>query len=187
MKKEQIWIEKGYKTFAYEGPNGLKIERLSKSVGKNKSSFYHYFSDIEIFVQELLAFHLNQVEEIAYKESLATNENELIVILLYHKIDFLFNRQLRIHREVDEFKDCFSKSTEISKPSFLPLWKKIIDLNENSYLAEMVFILSIENFFLQITDETLTNEWLKEYFKSIKNMVQQFKKTDLTRKLNDSV
>jgi len=33
--------------------------------------------------------------------------------------------------------------------------KKVIDLNENNHLAQMVLMLSIENFFLQITDETL--------------------------------
>lgn len=39
-KTQQTWIQKAYQTFAYEGIESLKIERLSKEVGKNKSWFF---------------------------------------------------------------------------------------------------------------------------------------------------
>ena len=187
MNKELIWIEKGYQTFAFDGPNELRIERLSKAVGKNKSSFYHHFADLDLFVHQLLDFHLLQVSQIALKEANANNAEELIDILIEHKIDFLFNRQLRIHREHTNFRSCFMKSDEISKPTFLPLWKKIIGLDNDNYLAEMVLMLSLENFFLQITDETLNHEWLEEYFQTIKNMVQHFKFKHTITKIDGSV
>lgn len=152
---EKSWIKKGYRFFAYEGPNGLKIERLSKEVGKNKSSFYHLFADLEVFTDRLLTFHLTQAKIIAEKESNSLDENELIEVILEHKIDLLFNRQLRIHRENKEFENCFHQINQISIPSILPLWKKIIGLSENTSLAQMVLTLSLENFYLQITDETL--------------------------------
>jgi len=61
MREIEIsWITKGYRSFAYEGPNGLKVERLSNDVGKNKSSFYHLFGDLEIFQDNLLTYHLMQ-------------------------------------------------------------------------------------------------------------------------------
>ena len=41
-KASKYWIEIGYDTFSYQGVNELKVERLAKKVGKNKSSFYHY-------------------------------------------------------------------------------------------------------------------------------------------------
>lgn len=175
MKKENIWIEKGYETFAKDGPKGLMIERLSKSVGKNKSSFYHYFSDLEIFICKLLDYHISIVKIIAEKEAAASNETELIEVFVAHKTDLLFNRQLRVNRENNDFQSCFLKTNEISKPAILPIWKKIIGLNENHYLAEMVFVLSIENFFLQITDETLNKIWLVKYFDTIKALVGQLK------------
>ncbi|MFZ4399682.1 MAG: TetR/AcrR family transcriptional regulator, partial [Bacteroidales bacterium] len=43
---EEIWIIKGYETFAFFGENGLKVEQLAKSVGISKSSFYHHFADL---------------------------------------------------------------------------------------------------------------------------------------------
>ena len=174
---EKSWIEIGYRFFAYEGPSGIKIERLAKEVGKNKSSFYHLFADLEVYTERLLAFHLHQAKIIAEKESNSENERELIDIILKHKIDLLFNRQLRVHRENKEFENCFNQINQISIPAILPLWKKIIGLSENTSLAQIVLSLSLENFYLQITDETLNESWLTTYFASIRQMVTYFKET----------
>lgn len=174
---EKIWIETGYKCFAFNGPNGLKVERLSKDVGKNKSSFYHLFADLEIFTERLLEFHLSQAKAISKKESNASSEKELISIILEHKIDLLFNRQLRIHRNHPEFKEYLDRIFQFSIQGLLPVWKNIISLSENGALAQMVLHLSLENFYLQITDETLNELWLKTYFADIRQMVFLFKQS----------
>ena len=174
---EKIWLETGYKCFAYEGPKGLKIERLSKEVGKNKSSFYHLFADLEIFTESLLEFHLSRAKNISTKESNAKNEEELISIIIEHKTDLLFNRQLRIHRNHPEFKEYLDCIMQFSVQGLLPVWKNIISLSENSVLAQMVLHLSLENFYLQITDETLNESWLKAYFANIRKMVSLFKQS----------
>ena len=72
-------------------------------------------------------------------------------------------------------------------PKLLTVWKKIIGLEDQSYLAEMVLNLSIENFFLQITDETINKDWLSSYFQNIGLMVVQFKKSTKNLELNDTV
>ncbi len=100
------WIETGYQTFALEGPKGLKVERISKAVGKNKSSFYHHFADLEVFTSLLLEHHIEQSKMVAAKESDCSDIEELIDVLILYKIDLLFNRQLRINRENIEFKKC---------------------------------------------------------------------------------
>ena len=187
MSKEQIWIEAGYKTFAFEGPKALRIERLAKTVQKNKSSFYHFFSDLEVFTKRLLDFHLIQTKVMSNKESNAQDQTELTQIFLEHKLDLLFNRQLRIHRDNSDFENCFIKTNEISLPGFMPIWKKVIDLNENNYLAHLVLMLSIENFFLQITDETLNSDWIDAYFDKIRAMVKLFKRTNSISIMNGGV
>lgn len=184
---EKSWIELGYRFFAFEGPSGLKIERLAKGVGKNKSSFYHLFADIEVFTERLLTHHLAQAKIIAEKESNSLNESELIEVIIQHKIDLLFNRQLRIHRENKEFENCFNQINQISIPAILPLWKNIIGLSENSSLAQMVLTLSLENFYLQITDETLNESWLKAYFENIRQMVIHFRQSQNTITIDGSV
>lgn len=184
---EKSWIEKGYHTFAFEGPVGLKVERLAKEVGKNKSSFYHLFADLEVFTTALLEYHLEQSKMIADKESACRDLDELIAILVDHKIDFLFNRQLRIHRENLEFEQCFQRVNEMSLPAVIPIWSKVIGLSDQSHLAGLVFQLSLENFFLQITDETLNPIWLRDYFTNIKNLVGQFKMIGSDLSLDGSV
>lgn len=171
------WLEKGYVVFAFEGPLGLKVERLAKSVGKSKSSFYHLFADIDLFTDQLLQHHLQQTIVVAEKEAQCEKLDDLIDVFVEHKVDLLFSRQLRIHRQHPDFAECFAKSNELSMPHFIPLWADIIDLKENSYLAELVLQLSMENFFLQITDETLHPDWLRNYFSDIKALIRQFKQT----------
>lgn len=174
---EKAWLETGYKYFAYEGPKGLKVERLAKEVGKNKSSFYHLFADLEAFTESLLEFHLSRAKNISAKESIAKNEDELISIITEHKIDLLFNRQLRIHRDNRTFKKCLSRINQFSIQGLLQVWKNIISLSENGPLAQMVLHLSLENFYLQITEETLNEPWLKSYFANIRQMVLLFKQS----------
>jgi AcrR family transcriptional regulator len=184
---EQGWIEVGYEVFALEGPNALKVEKLSRVVGKNKSSFYHHFADLEVFKRRLLEFHLSQARIVADKETNSQNEAELSEVILQHKKDLLFNRQLRIHRDNPDFKKCFDEVTSFATPAVLPVWKKIIGLSENNYLAEAILALSLENFFLQITDETLTIEWLRAYFENIRSMIAHFKKLQMAGSLDGSV
>lgn len=66
--KKYIWLQLGYELFATKGPKELKIEILAKKVGKSKSSFYHFFADLELFVEELLKYHIEQSYTIAKKE-----------------------------------------------------------------------------------------------------------------------
>ncbi len=176
-ESEKIWLEIGYKCFAHNGPNGLKVERLSKEVGKNKSSFYHLFADLEVFTERLLELHLSRAQAISKLESAAKNEEELIAIILEHKTDLLFNRQLRIYRNRHEFKAYLDRIIQFSTHGLLPVWKNIISLSENGALAQMVLHLSLENFYLQITEETLNESWLKAYFANIRKMVSLFKQS----------
>ncbi|WP_296704586.1 TetR/AcrR family transcriptional regulator [Algoriphagus sp.] len=172
--KRDSWIKEGYVMFASAGPEGLKIERLSKQVKKNKSSFYHHFADLEVFTSLLLDYHLQQAKLVSQKEAASKTQEELVQVILDHKLDLLFNRQLRIHRENKEFANCFNEVNKFSIPAIIPIWKDIIGLHDNSYLAELVLQLSLENFFLQITAETLNANWLNNYLDSIRHFVSQF-------------
>ncbi len=182
MKTKEVqkpWIEYGYKVFAFEGPQGLKIERLSREIGKNKSSFYHHFADLEIFTSLLLDYHITQVILIAEKESYCKSINELFDIIIEYKIYLMFNRQLRIHRINDEFEKCFVKTNEITVKSIIGIWAEMLGLKDNSYLAGLVLNLSLENFYLQITDETLNHTWLNNYINQLRELIFAFKKMEV--------
>ena len=171
----QAWIEAGYELFAAAGPHGLRVEVLARRVGKSKSSFYHHFADLECFAELLLARHHGRALAIADRERQCANVvPDLLNVLLDVKPDLLFNRQLRIHRANKNYEACFEKSSRHVAEALLPVWADMLGLGGNSGLARMVLNLSIENFYLQITDETLTYDWLLAYVNELRGMAREF-------------
>jgi AcrR family transcriptional regulator len=169
------WILVGYQIFSREGPKGLKIEVLARQVKKSKSSFYHHFADLEIFTEMLLRYHLERAEIIAERESQCKNViPDLLHVLLEFKQDLFFNRQLRVNRHINQFKNCFEKSSKNLGEAILGIWADTLGLTGNSKLAGLVLGLSLENFYLQITEETFTYEWLKNYVNHLQVMVKEF-------------
>ncbi len=171
------WIRTGYTLFASEGPAGLKVEVMARKVNKSKSSFYHHFADLEVFTEILLQYHLERAQIIAQQESECQQViPELLEVLLTVKEDLFFNRQLRINRNVPAFRACFEKASMQVGGAILDIWAVELGLNQNAHLAQLVLNLSLENFYLQITPETLTYDWLYQYIQNLKTMVKEFKK-----------
>lgn len=178
----QTWILCGYERFAREGTAGLKIEVMAKAVFKSKSSFYHHFADTEVFTEWLLQYHLERAQLMAERELACQNiVPELLHVILEFKQDLLFNRQLRVHRDVPAFKTCFEKANAFVGGAIVQLWANELGLRDQSHLAGLVLNLSMENFFLQITEDTLTYEWLSQYVFDLKKMVAAFQQQQIVR------
>ncbi len=176
-EQSKIWIRKGYETFALKGANCLKIEALAKDVNISKSSFYHYFADMEIFISELLNEHLIRAKNIAAEEEKCKNiEPELINVLVNAKIDLLFSKQLRFHRQIPEYAECLKESSKYIGTSFLKVWTNYMGLAERNQLALDFFELAIENFYIQLNEETINTEWLSNYFRELKYFAASFKR-----------
>lgn len=173
---KEPWILVGYDRFAKEGPGGLKIEVIARMVKKSKSSFYHHFADVEIFTGLLLDYHLERTHRIAQRE--LTCERiipDLINVLLDVKQDLLFNRQLRVNRHNPAFNKCLEMSNQKVEGAFLDLWIRDIGLTDKTHLARPLFSLALENFYLQLTEDVLTYDWLQRYFSGLRSLVTQFK------------
>jgi AcrR family transcriptional regulator len=169
------WIEKGYEIFSVSGLNGLKVEALSKKVGISKSSFYHHFADVDLFIEQLLHRFIQQSHIIAEKELACQNINpELIRVLVDHKTDLLFSRQLRINRERKMFNDVLNLSNQLVGNSFGMVWVKELNLRLSDKQLQAIFELALENFFLQISAENLTEVWLCNYFNNLKRIANNF-------------
>ena len=172
---KEIWIRTGYANFALSGLAGLKIEPLAKQVGKSKSSFYHHFANGEVFLDYLLKHHLEQSAILALKEKKAQNISpELIQILVEHKVDLLFNRQLRIGQNIKEFANTLARSNQIVGDGFKDAWARDVNIHLSQKQLEGVFALAIENFFLQINEDNVHFEWLSTYFKNLKLVTANF-------------
>lgn len=175
LNKTKIWLEAGYEIFAVDGPQNLKIEAISRKVDKSKSSFYHHFVDLNIFIEYLLELHLLRSRIIAEKERSAKKiEPDLIEILIEHKIDLLFNKQLRVNREINIYEDALKKSNQIVGQPFVMLWVKELNLQMTQIQIEGLFDLALENFYLQINIFNLNEQWLSDYFKNLKRIANSF-------------
>jgi AcrR family transcriptional regulator len=176
---KQSWVLAGYELFSKEGPKGLKVEVVARKVKKSKSSFYHHYADMEVFTQILLEYHLERAKIIACQERLCTNViPDLLHLLVEVKQDLLFHRQLRINRNISHFKQCFEKASREVGEAILGIWADMLHLQDNSHLARIVLNLSLENFYLQITEETLTYEWLSNYVRELQVMVKAFENNE---------
>jgi AcrR family transcriptional regulator len=173
---KDLWVHVGYEAFALAGPNALKVEKLARKVGISKSSFYHHFADTEGFMAHLLAHHLLQSQVIAAKENGSKSiDPELVDVLADHKIDLLFNRQLRIHRDNKACQEALTRSTEIVGNAFVPVWVRELNLHLSPPQLEALFSLALDNFYLRLTPETLTRDWLVAYFRELKHIAGSFR------------
>lgn len=169
------WISEGYKLFANKGPEALKVEVIAKKIGKSKSSFYYHFVDMELFIETLLDHHFEKAKIIGERERLCKNvDPELFKLFIEVKEDLLFNRQLRINRNIAKYKECFEKINETIGDAILVIWSEAIGLRYNSSVAQLILSLTMENFYLQITSETLSYAWLKGYLEEVKTLVSEF-------------
>lgn len=170
---EEIWIKAGYETFALMGKEGLKVEKLAQRVRISKSSFYHRFADLEVFEEHLFKYHLQQCVIIAEKEKAAKCiQPELINILVEHKTDLLFNRQLRFNQQNKKYKEVLTRSNMVIGNEFIIIWQKDLQLNLTPLQLQGIFELALENFFLKINAENLTTEWLAVYFNDLKRIAR---------------
>jgi len=172
---KENWIKSGYEIFAIAGAGALKVEVMAKKLNISKSSFYHHFTEMEIFMEQLLHYHLLQAGIIARKESAAQKINpDLINILVDHKTDLLFNRQLRFNQDVELFKITLAKSTQITGKEHVQLFTRDLQLKITPKQLEGLLELAMENFFLQITYDNLNHTWLARHFDNFKRIAQSF-------------
>ncbi|WP_281612608.1 TetR/AcrR family transcriptional regulator [Flammeovirga sp. SubArs3] len=174
MEKQQLWINAGYKVYSTEGPNGLKVERLAKVVGVSKSSFYHYFADLECFIDDLFRYHLEQCKIIAEKERHCEKIHpDLIDIFIEHKTDLLFQRQLRIHQKEKQAQVVLSKSKTILGNFSEMAWAQDIYHPLTKSQLNAIFQIVIDDFYMKINEDNLNHEFLGEYMKGIQDTTKQ--------------
>jgi AcrR family transcriptional regulator len=162
------WIEKGYEMMAMEGSGSLRVEVLSRVIGKNKSSFYYHFGGMEAFEQALLAYHMECVDQMAEKIQQCQNiRPDLFHLFLAHQTDLFFHKQLRIHRDNAIYQACFTDAFSKIETAMLPQWGSFFGLSEQHFFARVFLGLIAENFLLQITPQTLSYDWLNQYLKYI--------------------
>ena len=171
-KNKQQWIDKGYQIVSENGFTTINIEFIARALHKNKSSFYHYFGDVIGFENALLEHHLMLAKQFALEVKNCSHITPgLIHVFLDHKIDILFHKNLRIHREKVHYKKCFEAAYDLFEEAVLDKWILFLKLEDHSFLSSKLLRLMSENFLLQITNENFTYPWLEHYLLDISKLV----------------
>ena len=175
-QKSFIWIKEGYELFASHGKAGLNVEEIARRVNKNKSSFYHYFGDLESFESVLLDFHITQGEEFSDALSKCNNlDPEMIQVFIDRRTDVLFHKQLRINRENKLYSQTFERVYKKLEPALLQKWKEYLGLEQIPFFAQSFLNIVSENFLLRIKESDFTYEWIKGYIDELKMVTAQMK------------
>jgi len=115
------WLETGYRHFAEYGPENLSINKISKELGSSRASFYHFFGDIDVFIDELLAMHWKIALDFNRQGKAECKQlfPDLYNILAGHPIPLKFSIQLFRHRNTPAYNFLFIKTYESSAKEFL--------------------------------------------------------------------
>jgi AcrR family transcriptional regulator len=97
VAQKKDWIKLGYKLFSEQGVSGIVIEKMSRKLKCNKSSFYWHFKTKKEFIDQMVEFWVNneteQIIKLTENEKPTSNKIKTLIELVYKKMpnqDFVF-------------------------------------------------------------------------------------------------
>ncbi|MCG8576401.1 MAG: TetR/AcrR family transcriptional regulator [Flavobacteriales bacterium] len=174
---EGPWILNGYRIIAEQGFHALTVEGLSREVNKNKSSFYHHFGNIELFIDKLLDYHLERAQIIIEKKKSCNSINpELFHTVINYKTEVLFQRQLLLNKHIPEVEKTYDKITNEGVNAILKIWNKELNLTPESNLGKRLLRLGIDRIFQNVsTNFSIT--FLEDSLEELKLIAKELRAT----------
>lgn len=183
---KQIWLEKGYEHFALCGPENLSVNKISKEIGSSRASFYHYFGDVDVFIEELLDMHWQNGEDFnsAGIESCKRLFPDLYNLLEKIPIPLQFSRQLFLNRHIPAFNYMFHKMYSSHSHSFLmTLFAEQFGLHQKTEIIYNLWVTIGESWYSRLDPDNLSAEKMQQLAEEIINSVLKFMASDLYSKM----
>lgn len=106
VAQKKDWIKLGYKLFSEQGFSGIVIEKMSKKIKCNKSSFYWHFKTKKEFIEHLVEYWVNneteQIIKLTSNEKLPSKRLKALLTISYKQklsLDFVFFLKRYARRE----------------------------------------------------------------------------------------
>lgn len=186
----QLWIEKGYDHFASYGPENLSINKLSKTMGLSRASFYHHFGVLECFIEELLVKHYEIIETFnsAGKNKCNKLFPDLYDLLGHYPIPLKFCLQLFRNRSNPYFNLLLIRSYEATANSFaLNLFAKHLGLTKPDTEIYHLWLTLGEAWYSRLSPEDLSPKTLQKHAEEILKTLSVLIDSPLYTKLHKSV
>ncbi|MDB4582370.1 TetR/AcrR family transcriptional regulator [Draconibacterium sp.] len=174
---KQDWLESGYQHFATFGPDHLSIKRLSKELEASRGSFYNYFGDVDIFVDELLTMHWKIAVNFNNegKQYCTQLFPDLYDALAKYPIPLQFNMQLFRHRHIPAYNFLFIKTYEDSAKAFLlKLFAQEFNLSQPESELFNLWLTVGEAWYSRLNPDDLSSNTLQMHAREILDAVIQF-------------
>jgi len=166
------WIQAGYKLFAVEGADGIKVERLARILKLNKSGFYHYFSSQDNFFNELFLHHQSAICRMALEtQHCKSLDPDYFKLVLKYKLSALVQGQLAKHTKNPSYGSVLKETSRIAEHALLPLWRKAFNLPDDPELVRNHFALFRNAFHARAQFEKLTYQLLHEVMAETNHMM----------------
>jgi AcrR family transcriptional regulator len=179
------WIETGYQLFSQEGIPGIQIERMSRILGLNKSSFYHYFGTLEIFLDRLITHHHNHVELLVSDIKKADFfDPDLLNTLIQRQVTVMVQVQLKNSKSNSTLLAIGKIIEEQIDQAILPVWANYIGIPQNSGLAYKYLECVRDAFYTRISFEQFTYCFLHEFASGAKEIANQMQTQNFLLKVN---
>lgn len=183
VSSQQAWVETGYSLFAKYGLDGIQVEPLARSLGMNKSGFYHYFGDRDAFLVAIMQHHIAQCELMAaeYKK-MRDFEKDFVNIQMRFPTPIIVHMQLVRHKHVKVFTDYFNRINEFIDRSILPHWAEYVGLPHNLPLSLQYFEMIRDTFYSRVTIETLHPEFILAVIREARQLVLELQMKNISPK-----
>jgi AcrR family transcriptional regulator len=169
-----VWTEAGYSLFAEDGLDGIQVERLARILQLNKSSFYHYFGDLEVYSTELLRMHERKCD-VFYDEirHIKTIDPEYFQKVVAHKVTMMFQVQLYHTKSKPAYYNLAERIDEKEGPILQHIWNEYLGFGDNADLAIRYFVIVRDMAYRRISLQNLTYEFLRKIFTEAKVVMSQ--------------
>lgn len=176
VKSYNKWITAGYELFAQEGPGGIQIERLARTLELNKSGFYYYFGTLEIYFDRLMHHHTQLASELVEKVNTMQNfAPDYIHLISECSTPLLVHRQLLCARHRPVFEQTYNQINKLIDKATLPLWAEFVGLTDDHELASHYFDMVRDVFFARLTPHTLSFEFITDQCVEAKEICESMK------------
>jgi len=179
-KNASAWTEQGYALFAEEGRDGIQVERLARMLQLNKSGFYHYFGDMEVYGAEMLKLHDSKVDHFLRDvKAINSIDPEYLLLLIKHAPMVMFQVQLTRGANNPAFYHASEMVDQKVDLAVRRLWGDFFGLQRNSELAQRCHYVVRDMFYARMNAQRLTYEFLHNFVTATKRMVTQLKQQQL--------
>ena len=173
INAEHIWIEAGYEIFTVEGLEGIHVERLARITRLNKSGYYHYFGDMETYLEKLMDHHLSYITSYTNElKQILHFDPEYIDLLIKYSSQLLFTNQLIKNRQN---KLCF-KTQQLISEKIDPISSKIfayfIGFQNHSEFSAKYFKQVRYMFHAQLTPEMMNYPTLRDFMYEARDLIR---------------